>query len=345
MGEAVEMVRDKCLIIAEAGVNHNGDVELALKLCDEAKKAGADVVKFQTWITEKLLTRRAAQAEYQTDNTGIAESQYDMLKRLELSQSDFKRIKDYCDRIGIIFASTADEPDSLDYLLELGIPFVKIGSGEICNTPYLRYIGRKKLPVILSTGMSSLSDVDISVDTLRKGGAEDITLLHCTTSYPCPAESVNLRAMVTLKDAFHLPVGYSDHTIGSEAAIAAVTMGAGVIEKHFTLDRHMEGPDHVASTEPEDFRRMVEQLRNVECMLGDGIKKPTDAEIQISGVVKKRIVAERDIQGKEILTEDNICVKRHDTGLPAKYWDMVIGQVADRDYSKDEAIDFVRKYI
>ena len=335
------MVSEKCLIIAEAGVNHNGDVELALKLCEAAKKAGADVVKFQTWITEKLLTRKVAQAEYQTDNTGKAESQYDMLKRLELSQTDFTRIKEYCDSIGIMFSSTADEPDSLDFLVELGMPFIKIGSGEICNIPYLQYMGTKNLPVILSTGMSSLCDIDISIDALRSGGVTDITLLHCTTSYPCPAESANLRAMITLRDAFHLPAGYSDHTIGSEAAIAAVTLGAKVIEKHFTLDRNMEGPDHVASTEPEDFGKMVEQIRNVECMLGDGIKKPTEAERQISGVVKKRIVAGRDIQKKEILTADNVCVKRNDAGLSAKYWDMVIGQMADRDYEKDEAISTI----
>ena len=230
-------------IIAEAGVNHNGRLDLAKELCLAAKNAGADCVKFQTWQTEKIITRHVAQADYQADNTGRTESQFDMLKRLELSYDDFRAVKAYCDEIGIQFASTADEPDSLDFLLTLGIPFIKIGSGEIGNLPYLRYMGSKKKPVLLSTGMSSLADVELSLEALRQGGAEDIAL-HCTTSYPCPYDRVNLRAMDTLHAAFGLPVGYSDHTEGIAIPTAAAARGAAVIEKHFTLDRHMEGPDH-----------------------------------------------------------------------------------------------------
>lgn len=328
----------KCMIIAEAGVNHNADIDIAYKLCDAAKDSGADVIKFQTWITEKIITHSVAQADYQTANTGIKESQFDMLKRLELSQDDFRKIKKHCDDIGITFASTADEEESLDFLIELGIPFIKIGSGDIGNVSYLRYMGSKNLPVMLSTGMSSLADVDISINALREGGAKDITVLHCTTNYPCPYEEVNLRAMVTLREAFHLPMGYSDHTIGSEVAVAAVGLGAGVIEKHFTLDRNMEGPDHLASTEPAEFKRMVAQIRHIESALGDGIKKPTISEKSISKVVTKRIVAAKSIpRGKEI-TVDDVCVKRNDIGYKASDWDKVIGSRATKDYVPDEGI-------
>lgn len=332
------MDQNKCLIIAEAGVNHNGRLELALQLCDAAKEAGADVVKFQTWKTERIITRSVGQAEYQAINTGKKESQFDMLKRLELTYGDFRRIKEHCDGIGITFASTADEEESLDFLVDLGIPFVKIGSGDIGNTPFLRYIGTKKLPTILSTGMSTVTDVGMSVNALKEGGAEDITLLHCTTSYPCLLEEVNLRAMLTLRDAFRLPIGYSDHTEGMEMAVAAVAMGAKVIEKHFTLDRHMEGPDHAASMELLEFKKMVVGIRKVEQGLGDGIKKPTKQECKIKEVVKKRIVALRDISEGEIFSPENICVKRNDAGAGADEWDSIIRGMAKRGYKKDEGI-------
>ena len=332
------MVLDNCLIIAEAGVNHNGKLALALQLCDAAKEAGADVVKFQTWKTESLLTKTVKQAEYQTQNTGKQESQFDMLKRLELSYGDFRIIKQYCDSIGILFASTADDPDSLDFLVALGIPFIKVGSGDIGNISFLRYIGSKGLPVILSTGMSSLGDVDLSINALKEGGATDISLLHCTTNYPCPYESVNLRAMLTLREAFHLPVGYSDHTIGSEVAISAVSLGASIIEKHFTLDCKMEGPDHAASTEPGAFSKLVKAIRIVEESLGSGIKEPTDEEKAISKVVTKRIVARTDISSGDLLTEQNLCVKRSDDGEIARYWDVIRGRIAERNYAKDEGI-------
>lgn len=328
----------KVLVIAEAGVNHNNDLETALRLCDAAKMAGADVIKFQTWITEKLITKNVKQADYQTQNTGVCESQFDMLKRLEFSQDNFRQVKDYCDKIGITFASTADDEESLDFLINLGIPFIKVGSGDIGNVSFLRYIGTKQLPVILSTGMSSLADVDISIQALQEGGATDITLLHCTTNYPCPYEQVNLRAMLTLKDAFHLPVGYSDHTIGDEVAVAAVGLGARVIEKHFTLDCHMEGPDHIASTEPKEFQKMIEKIRHIEIALGDGVKMPTSSERSISKVVTKRIVASNNISKGEKITAENICVKRNDIGFKASEWDKVIGSVARKDFRPDEGI-------
>lgn len=332
------MQNEKCLIIAEAGVNHNGNLDLAFQLCDAAKKAGADVVKFQTWKTEKIITSKVKQAEYQSKNTRKKESQFDMLKKLELTYESFQKIKRYCDEIGIIFASTADEEESLDFLIDIGIPFIKVGSGDIANVSFLRYIGTKTLPVILSTGMSSLSDVDISVRALQDGGTKDITLLHCTTNYPCLYKEVNLRAIKTLREAFHAPIGYSDHTEGIEVPIAAVVMGAKVLEKHFTLDRTMEGPDHAASMEPGDFRKMVNAIRNIEESMGDGIKRLKESEVIISGVVKKRIVAARPIKKGQIIKSADICVKRSSVGLTAENWDLICGCTAQKDYIPDEAI-------
>lgn len=328
----------KCLIIAEAGVNHNGRLDLALKLCNEAKKCGADVVKFQTWKTEKLITRSVAQADYQAKNSRKTESQFDMLKRLELSYDDFRKIKAYCDKIGIVFASTADDAESLDFLIDLGIPFIKVGSGDIGNVSFLRYMGTKGLPVILSTGMSTLADVDISINALKEGGATDISILHCTTNYPCPYEDVNLKAMLTLRDAFHLPVGYSDHTIGRDVAVSAVAMGATIIEKHFTLDCQMDGPDHAASTDPVGFSELVKSIRIAEDCMGTGIKAPTFAEKKISQVVTKRVVAKRFIKAGELFDESNICIKRNDVGERACDWERVIGKNALRDYVEDEGI-------
>ena len=333
------MTKAKCLIIAEAGVNHNGKLDIALKLCDAAKEAGADVVKFQTWKTEKIITNSVAQAEYQTENTGKTESQFDMLKRLELSYDDFRKVKEHCDKIGIQFASTADEEESLNFLIKLGIPFIKLGSGELTNIPYLRVVGTKGLPVIFSSGMSTLADVETALMELRNSGATDITLLHCTTNYPCPMTSVNLNAMLTLKEAFKIPVGYSDHTEGIEVPVAAVAMGAKVIEKHFTLDRNMEGPDHLASTEPAEFKKMVDSIRNIEKAFGTGEKLPTKSEIDISKVVLKRCVASKKIKTGEIFNENNLTVKRNDKGLPAKYWDLLIGKKATKEYEIDEAVE------
>lgn len=333
-------MRNKCLIIAEAGVNHNGDINLAYQLCDAAKAAGADVVKFQMWITEAIITKNVAQAKYQQKNTGLDESQYDMLKRLELTKDEFRKVKEHCDAIGITFASTADEAESLDFLMSLGIPFIKIGSGDIGNVSYLRYMGGKKLPVILSTGMSTLSDIDTSLQALRNGGATDITLLHCTTSYPCEFENVNLNAMNTIREAFKLPVGYSDHTLGNTVSIAAVAMGAKVIEKHFTLDKNMAGPDHKASASPKEFSALVKEIRNIEVAMGSGKKEATQVEKDISKVVLKKIVARRPIEAGKIIDEEDICVKRNDSGLDCSKWDIVLGTRANKDYVVDEGIVF-----
>ena len=327
------------LIIAEAGVNHNGSVTTAKELCLSAKEAGADIVKFQTWVTEKLITPGVKQADYQIINTGCNETQFQMLKRLELSYENFTEIKTYCDKIGITFASTADEQDSLDFLIRLGIPFIKIGSGEICNVPYLKHIGKQNKPIILSTGMASTEDIAFSLHILRSQGAVDISLLHCTTSYPCPFDSVNLKAMQTLKNKFGLPVGYSDHTMGIEVPISAVALGATIIEKHFTLDKSLPGPDHSTSLEPYEFKQMVNFIKNIEKALGNGKKVPTKEEIKISNVVLKRIVAKKSIKKGSIIKAEDICTKRNDKGLLAKYWEKIIGTVATKDYSVDDCIE------
>lgn len=329
-------------IIAEAGVNHNGSLELALRLCDAAKLAGVDAVKFQTWKTEKIVGNQTKTADYQAINTANSnQTQFDMLKKLELSQEDFKRIQEYCIQIGIDFLSTPDEEDSLQFLVEeLHLPVIKIGSGEVTNIHYLRQIASYRLPVILSTGMSTLSQVAKAYEVLKDEGAPEIILLHCTTNYPCPMEEVNLRAMVTLKNAFHCTVGYSDHTLGIEIPVAAVALGAQVIEKHFTLDRNMDGPDHPASLNPEELKRMVSEIRNVEKALGDGIKRPNVSERNISKVVQKSIVAKKMIRKGEKLSEDNLTVKRIDEGISASLWDVVDGLHADADYYEDEPIRF-----
>lgn len=330
----------RTLIIAEAGVNHNGDINLAKQLCLAAKESGADVVKFQTWKTDKIITRKVEQADYQKENTAVEQSQYDMLKELELSYDDFREIKKYCDDIGIVFASTADEEESLDFLIDLGIPFIKIGSGDIGNIPYLRYIGKKKLPIIMSTGMSTIDDVKLSMEALLSGGSNDISLMHCTTNYPCDFENVNLSAMDTLHNTFNVSVGYSDHTIGIEIPIAAVSKGATIIEKHFTLDRNMKGPDHLASTDPGQFKEMVRAIRNVEVAIGDGVKVPTEEESEISRVVYKRIVAVEPIKKGDIFTAKVLGVKRNDTGVFASDWDNVIGKIATQDFNVDDGIIF-----
>lgn len=327
-------------IIAEAGVNHNGQLDLALKLCDAAKKAGVDCVKFQTWQTEKIVTRKAEKATYQSENTNNAEeSQFDMLKKLELSYEDFRLVQEHCNKIGIDFLSTPDEEYSLAFLMnELHLPLIKIGSGEVTNIPYLRQIASYHKPIILSTGMATLAQVAMAFDTLIAAGAPSLSLLHCTTNYPCPKNEVNLRAMQTMKEAFKCPVGYSDHTMGTEIPIAAVAMGAEIIEKHFTLDRNMDGPDHKASLEPHELKYMVDCIRNIEVALGDGIKRPNPSEVEISKVVLKSIVAKVPINVGETLTANNMTIKRAGSGIPAAHWDMIVGTKALRDYDIDEPI-------
>ncbi|WP_307768498.1 N-acetylneuraminate synthase [uncultured Bacteroides sp.] len=328
----------KTYIIAEAGVNHNGRLDLALKLCDAAKECGVDAIKFQTWKTELIIAEGTKMAEYQKNNLNTEESQFEMLKKLELSYDQFTTIKEYCNKIGIQFLSTADETESLDFLCELGIPFIKLGSGDINNVPYLRYVAGKGIPVILSTGMSSMKDVVFAYDTLKEAGADDITVLHCTTNYPCPMNEVNLRSMITIKDTLKCRVGYSDHTMGTEVPVAAVALGAEVIEKHFTLDRNMEGPDHPASLEPHELKEMVRQIRNIETALGNGIKEPNESERKISSVVLKKILAKKKIRKGEILSADNLNIKRAESGISAEYWDLIVDTEARYDYNIDEPI-------
>ena len=333
------MTNKSTYIIAEAGVNHNGRLDLALKLCDAAKEAGVDAVKFQTWKTEKIVTKSAAKAVYQEENTGAGQSQFEMLKALELSYPEFVKIRDYCNQIGIQFLSTPDTEEDMDFLLGLGIPVLKIGSGEVTNIPFLRAIGQRHQKVILSTGMSMLSDVEKAYNTLIESGAKEVALLHCTTNYPCPYNEVNLQAMQTMKAAFKCKVGYSDHTMGIEIPMAAVAMGAEIIEKHFTLDRTMEGPDHLASLEPQELKQMVVSIRNIEKALGDGIKRPNASEKMNSEVVLKRIIAIKQIKAGEMINESNLALLRSSSGIPAKYWDLVAGKPATRDYDIDEPIE------
>ena len=327
-------------IIAEAGVNHNGNLQLAFQLCDAAKDAGVDAVKFQTWQTEKIVTQNAAKATYQAENThNLEESQFDMLKKLELTYPDFELLQKHCEEIGIDFLSTPDEEYSLAFLMnELHLPIIKISSGEVTNIPYLRQIASYHKPVILSTGMSTLAQAAVAYDTLKEAGAPEVSVLHCTTNYPCPKDEVNLRAMQTMKDAFKCKVGYSDHTLGIEIPIAAVAMGAEIIEKHFTLDKEMDGPDHKASLNPQELKDMVACIRNIELALGDGIKKPNKSEINISTVVLKRIVAPKSIKVGDILNESNLTLKRCSDGISANYWDLINGRIAERDYHIDEPI-------
>ena len=330
----------KTLIIAEAGVNHNGDVALAKKLIDAAAKAGADLVKFQTFNADRLATRTAAKADYQTQTTGGAETQHAMLQRLELSEAMHHELIEHCACRQIGFLSTGFDIESVDLLFGLGQNLFKIPSGEITNLPYLRHIGRLGKEVILSTGMATLSEVEAAIEALETAGTprSRITVLHCTTEYPTPMDEVNLRAMQTLRSAFGVRVGYSDHTQGIEVAIAAVAMGATVIEKHFTLDRSLPGPDHKASLEPEELKAMVAAIRNIERALGDGIKRLTSSEAKNRPIARKSIVASRDIRVGEIFSSENLTTKRHGTGISPMRWDEVIGQRAGCDFAADESI-------
>lgn len=326
-------------IIAEAGVNHNGCIALAKRMVDEAKGAGADCIKFQTFVSSSVASNRAVKAEYQKQNTDIDESQVDMLKKLELSFDQFRVLNRYCEEQGIEFLSTAFDFESIDFLNSLGMTKWKIPSGDITNLPYLIRIAKLGKPVILSTGMSTMDEVGAAIDALRENGAGEITVLHCTTEYPTPFADVNLRAMRTIGHAFDVSVGYSDHTKGIEIPIAAVAMGATVIEKHFTLDRDMEGPDHKASLEPHELRAMIDSIRNVELALGSDIKEPAPSEIRNMAVARKSIIAKRDIKKDEAFTEDNITVKRPGNGINPMRWFEVIGQKATRDFQEDELIE------
>lgn len=322
-------------IIAEAGVNHNGDVVLARKLIDAAVAAGADAVKFQSFRADSLVTQQALKAEYQTRNLGDSQlSQYEMLKALELKPEDFIFLKEYCDKKGILFMATPFDHESVDFLEGL-VDRYKVSSGDCTNLPLLRQIASKKKQVILSTGMADLKEVRLAVETLKDCAP---TLLHCTTNYPCPMEEVNLKAMFTLKKEFGLPVGYSDHTNGIEIAIAAAALGAIVIEKHFTLDRAMKGPDHRASLEPDDLGRMVASIRNLEKAMGDGIKAPRESELAIRNQARRSLVASRDLSSGTVLKKEDLDIKRPGTGIPPEKIDLVIGRRTKRDLTKDELL-------
>lgn len=329
---------DKTLIIAEAGVNHNGDINLAKRLVDAAKEAGADIVKFQTAELDSVVSVQAQMAEYQKQNTGHVESQKEMLSKLLLSYDEFLKLEQYCRQIGIQFLSTPFDIKSIDFLNPL-VRIWKIPSGEITNLPYLEKIAVMHKPIILSTGMSELEEVRSALKILRDNGAEDITLLHCTTEYPTPYDEVNLKAMQTLQTEFGCPIGYSDHTSGIEVSVAAVAMGATVIEKHFTLDRKMHGPDHKASLEPDELAFLVRSIRNVDKAIGCAEKKPTPSEIKNVAVARKSIVASEDIKRGEIITEKNLTTKRPGSGISPMKWYEVIGTKAIRDFKRDELIE------
>jgi len=329
------------LIIAEAGVNHNGDIDMALRLIDAAAEAGADIVKFQTFRADSLVTMEAQKAPYQRVHTDSEESQHTMLQRLELSRESHEVLIGHAASRGIGFLSTGFDVESIDMLVELGMTQFKVPSGEITNLPYLRHVGHLDGSVLLSTGMATLAEIEAALDVLEGAGTprSRITVLHCTTEYPTPMEEVNLHAMVAIGQAFKVKVGYSDHTLGIEVATAAVALGATMIEKHFTLGRHLPGPDHEASVEPRDLGALVTSIRNVERALGDGIKRPTPSEVRNRPAARKSIVAARAIEAGERFTDSNLAVKRPGTGLTPMRWDEALGRVASRAFLADEAIE------
>ncbi|MFC1927490.1 N-acetylneuraminate synthase [Chloroflexota bacterium] len=327
-----------CFIIAEAGVNHNGDVDLAKKLIDAAKDAGADAVKFQSFKAEDVVTRTAEKAEYQKKTTGDKESQFAMIKKLELSAADLERLALHAQQKGIILLSTPFDRESADLLDGLSVPAFKIASGEITNLPLIRYIAKKGKPVILSTGMSTLGEIGQALQVIRSEGMKDIVPLHCVTSYPAKMEDVNLKAMETLRREFKLPVGLSDHSLGITIPIAAVALGACVIEKHFTLDKSLPGPDHQASLEPDELKQMVRAIRDVEKAMGDGNKMPTEEEKQVQKVTRRSIVAAVNIPEGTVITEAMLGIKRPGTGVEPKYMEKVIGAVARCRIEQDEPL-------
>ncbi|ALU14156.1 N-acetylneuraminate synthase NeuB [Eubacterium limosum] len=327
-------------IIAEAGVNHNGSLKLAKEMILKAREAGADAIKFQTFKSERLVSTFAEKAAYQIKNTGnINESQLEMVKKLELSFDDFRELQDFSKEKDIQFLSTPFDLESIDFLNQLDMPFWKLPSGEVTNYPYLVKIAQTHKNIVMSTGMCTLDEIGEAFAVLRANGSGKIALLHCNTEYPTPMEDVNLKAMETLKKAFGTPIGYSDHTKGIEVPIAAVAMGATIIEKHFTLDRNMEGPDHKASLEPSELKVMVQAIRNIEKAIGTGDKKPTPSEIKNMAIARKSIVASQPIKKGETFTEQNITTKRPGTGISAMRWRQVLGQKATRDFAEDELIE------
>ena len=325
-------------IIAEMGDNHNGDSKLAFRLVDEAVNAGADCVKFQVFKTEEIITLHAQKAEYQKNNTGTDENQFEMVKKLELDFSVYEELFAYCKTKKIDFLATAFDIPSVDFLQNLGMEKWKIPSGEITNLPLLIRIAQTGKPIIMSTGMCTMEEIQAALDVLEQNGAGNISLLHCNTEYPTPFEDVNLRAMKTMEETFGKPVGYSDHTVGIEVPVAAAAMGAAIIEKHYTLDKNMEGPDHKASLNPEELKEMVKAVRNIEKAMGDGVKVPSASEQKNIDIARKSIVARRAIKKGETFTEDNLAAKRPGSGISPMRWFDVIGTTAGRDYEADEMI-------
>jgi len=333
-----KIFENKAFIIAEAGVNHNGDINLAKKLIDVAKDAGVDAVKFQTFKAENVVTTNAEKAEYQKETTGVKESQYDMIKKLELTEYDFKQLADYTKKKDILFLSSPFDKESTDLLDEINVSAFKVASGEITNFPLLKHIAGKGKPIILSTGMATLGEIEDALRVIRAAGVADVVLLHCVTSYPAKMEDVNLRVLETLKHAFKLPVGFSDHTLGITVPIAAVSLGAVVIEKHFTLDKNLPGPDHKASLEPDELKEMVAAIRDVERALGDGIKRPTKEKEEIKKVARRSVVAKVDVPKGTTITGDMLDVKRPGTGIAPKYMDIIVGKKAKENIRKDEIV-------
>jgi N,N'-diacetyllegionaminate synthase len=334
------MDSNKVIIIAEAGVNHNGDIDLAKKLIKAAAACGADFVKFQTFTASQLVTHNAKKAEYQANATGNITGQYEMLEKLELSLEDFSHLHEYCKECNIGFLSTGFDEGSIKFLVDIGVDFIKIPSGEITNLPYLRFIGGLEKKIILSTGMSNMGEIEDAIDVLESSGAnrENIAVLHCNTEYPTPMRDVNLRAMQTIRHAFNVAIGYSDHTMGLEVPLAAVALGAKIIEKHLTLSQGMLGPDHRASMEPKEFSEMVAAIRNIELAMGDGIKRPSLSESNNIHIVRKSIVASRPIKKGDLYTSQNLTAKRAGAGICPMRWDEVIGCIAQRDFLEDELI-------
>jgi len=327
-------------IIAEAGVNHNGSIDLAKKLIDVATDSGADYVKFQTFNAEAMVTRTAYKANYQKELNETDIFQFNMLKRLELKRVDHEDLIQHCRKKGIHFLSTAFDHESIKLLADLNIPFFKIPSGEITNLPYLRNIGRMGKPVLMSTGMATLEEIREALNVLLEAGLEkdQITILHCNTEYPTPMEDVNLKAMLTIRDELDVAVGYSDHTLGIEIPATAVALGASVIEKHFTLDRTMSGPDHASSLEPDELKAMVDAIRNIEKAMGDGVKRPRRSELKNITIVRKSIVAKKFIKKGEIFTEDNLTLKRPGLGISPMKWDEVLGKKSKKNFNHDDLI-------
>ncbi len=329
------------LIIAEAGVNHNGDIVLAKQLVDAAANAGADIVKFQTFNADRLATQQAKKADYQIANSSNKETQYQMLSRLELSESMHHELIKHCNKRNIEFLSTGFDIESIDFLVSLDVRLFKIPSGEITNLPYLRHIGQFGKPIIISTGMATLGDIEAALEVLKKAGTARslITVLHCTSEYPTPLDEVNLSAMQSIRAAFDVATGYSDHTAGIEVSIAAAALGATVIEKHFTLDKNLSGPDHKASLEPDELKAMVNAIRKIEISLGDGIKRLTPSELANKQVARKSMVAIKAIRAGELFSADNIAAKRPGTGISPMNWDDVMGRKAPKDFDTDELIE------